>query len=78
MQQMAKQANSKVIFMPSPANNPAGSMQQQLDQVGEGPSQQDYGTSSPGPVLSSQYSGANTLGGREFQNVVQAGNVQNI
>lgn len=97
MQQMAKQANSKVIFvslasysllryidsvtntiqMPSAPQNPAGSMQNQLEQVGEGPNQQDY-PGSPGPSIQAQHSGANPFGGQGFQNAIQAGNVQNI
>lgn len=80
MQQMAKQANSKVIFMPSAPQDPAGSIHRQLDQVGEGPSSyQDYGTNSPGPVIRSEHTGSsNPFGGQAFSNAVQAGNVQNI
>lgn len=79
MQQMAKQANSKVIFMPSAPQDPAGSMHRQLDQVGESPSSyQDYGTNSPGPVIRSDNTGNNPFGGQAFNNAVQAGNVQNI
>jgi len=80
MQQMAKQANSKVIFMPSAPQDPAGTLHRQLDQVGEGPSSyQDYGTnSSPGPVIRSDNTGSNPFGGQAFNNAVQAGNVQNI
>lgn len=79
MQQMAKQANSKVIFMPAPMERPAGEMQRQLDQVGEGPSSyQDYGATSSGPVIHGSNTGASSFGGQQFQNAVQAGNVQNI
>lgn len=81
MQQMAKQANSKVIFMPAPQGDPAGSMNRQLEQVGEGPSSyQDYGTttSPSGPVIRGDNTGASSFGGQSFQNAIQAGNVQNI
>ncbi|GAB7323153.1 hypothetical protein MBLNU13_g05654t1 [Cladosporium sp. NU13] len=79
MQQMAKQANSKVIFMPSAPQDPAGSIHRQLEQVGEGPSSyQNYGTNSPGPVVHSDNTGSNPFGGQAFNNAVQAGNVQNI
>jgi erythrocyte band 7 integral membrane protein len=83
MQQMAKSANSKVIFMPSPADSGAlntSTMHKQLDQVGEGPSTyQNYGTtSSSGPVIRGDSTGANAFGGQAFQNAVSAGNVQNI
>jgi erythrocyte band 7 integral membrane protein len=72
MQQMAKQANSKVIFMPTP--DPAGTMHKQLEGIGEGPSHQDYGTTNSGPVIR----GDNPFGGQSFNNAVSAGNVQNI
>jgi hypothetical protein len=55
-------------------------MHRQLDQVGEGPSSyQDYGTtSSSGPVIRGDNTGASSFGGQAFQNAVTAGNVQNI
>jgi len=55
-------------------------MQAQLDQVGEGPSSyanQNYGTTSPGP-MQGQNTGSGSFGGADFQNTIQAGNVQNI
>jgi hypothetical protein len=56
-------------------------MNAQLDQVGEGPSSyqqhQNYGTNSPGPVQG-QHTGSGSFGGVDFQNTIQAGNVQNI
>jgi erythrocyte band 7 integral membrane protein len=79
MQQMAKSANSKIIFMPSAPD--LGAVNRQLDQVGEGPSsyQQDYGTTSTsGPVIRADNTGASSFGGHAFQNAVSAGNVQNI
>jgi erythrocyte band 7 integral membrane protein len=83
MQQMAKSANSKVILILcflGPPSDPAGAMHRQLDQVGEGPSSyQDYGTtSSSGPVIRGDNTGASSFGGQAFQNAVTAGNVQNI
>jgi hypothetical protein len=60
--------------------DPAGNMQAQLDQVGEGPSSyqhQNYGTNSPNPVQG-QHTGSGSFGGVDFQNSIQAGNVQNI
>lgn len=77
MQQMAKQSNSKVIFMPSAPQNPAGSMHAQLDSVGEGPSA--YGASSPGPSAQGQHTGHSELSNNpQFQNVVNSGMVENI
>jgi hypothetical protein len=55
-------------------------MQAQLDQVGEGLSSyqhQNYGTNSPNPVQG-QHTGSGSFGGVDFQNTIQAGNVQNI
>jgi erythrocyte band 7 integral membrane protein len=81
MQQMARSANSKVIFLPGPASmgeasTAGGSMKQQLaaaDSVGEGPSAyRDYGSMGG---MEGQPSG---FGSQQFQTAVQAGNVQNI
>ena len=55
-------------------------MNAQLDQVGEGPSSyqhQNVGTTSPNPVQG-QHTGSGSFGGVDFQNTIQAGNVQNI
>jgi erythrocyte band 7 integral membrane protein len=80
MQQMAKSANSKVIFMPGVSSDPAGAMHKQLEQVGEGPSSyQNYGaTENSGPIIRGDHTGASSFGGQSFQNTVTAGNVQNI
>jgi hypothetical protein len=64
------------------STDPAGNMQAQLDQVGEGPSSyananQNYGTTSPG-LVQGQNTGSGSFGGADFQNTIQAGNVQNI
>jgi len=75
MQQMAKSANSKVIFMPGiSSSSDAAAVHKQLEDVGEGPSHQDYGTTNSGPVIR----GDNPFGGQSFNNAVSAGNVQNI
>lgn len=53
-------------------------MNAQLDQVGEGPSSyqhQNYGTTNP---VQGQHTGSGSFGGVDFQNTIQAGNVQNI
>jgi erythrocyte band 7 integral membrane protein len=82
MQQMAKSANSKVIFLPGidPVGAVNRQVQQQLEQSGEGPSAyMDYGTtSSSGPAIRGDTTGATPFGGQAFQNAVSAGNVQNI
>jgi hypothetical protein len=65
------------------STDPAGNMNAQLDQVGEGPSSYhnhnvNYGTtSSPNPIQG-QHTGSGSFGGVDFQNTIQAGNVQNI
>lgn len=85
MQQMAKQANSKVVFMPAPPmQQPGGAIQQQqLESVGEGPS--SYGafpsSSSPGATLQSQRSGGRAdefSGNPQFQNTINSSVVENI
>ena len=77
MQQMAKSANSKVIFMPGiSSSSDAAAVHKQLEDVGEGPSHQDYGTTNSGPVIRGDRS--NPFGGQSFNNAVSAGNVQNI
>jgi erythrocyte band 7 integral membrane protein len=72
MQQMAKSANSKVIFMPGiSSSSDAAAVHKQLEEVGEGPSSyRDYG--------SMQQDHSAGFGGQSFQNAVTAGNVQNI
>ena len=72
MQQMAKSANSKVIFMPGiQSSADAATVQKQLEEVGEGPSNyRDYGS------IQQDHSGG--FGNPQFQSAVAAGNVQNI
>lgn len=69
MQQMAKSANSKVIFLPAP--NQTMSQQMQLaESVGEGPSSyQSYGQGS---------SNANDFGAQGFQNAINSRVVENM
>lgn len=79
MQQMAKQSNSKVIFMPGPSAQPAGNMQAQLDAVGEGPSAYGYGGTSPGPAVQGHGTGASEFSSNpQFQNTINSSVVENI
>ncbi|KAM0714271.1 hypothetical protein Q7P37_010058 [Cladosporium fusiforme] len=86
MQQMAKQANSKVVFMPAPPMQQAGVGQhQQLEAVGEGPSSYGAMPSSYSPsagvgTLQSQRSGNQDdfSGNPQFQNTINSSVVEHI
>jgi erythrocyte band 7 integral membrane protein len=75
MQQMAKSANSKVIFLPAP-NQTVQHQMQMADAVGEGPS------SYQGPSYQNvaQHSGNNDFGSATegFQNAINSRVVENM
>jgi erythrocyte band 7 integral membrane protein len=75
MQAMAKTANSKVIFLPGPANS---AVLAQADAAGEGPS--SYNANSPNNALGVQSDAAHEYGGNDhgFQSAINSRVVENM